>query len=83
MKISNIKHIKSFVWADILTNILLLISLIFPHNAYWSFIVLLLIPSLFILILQLKYTEIDNSAGCFTVRKIHPFSKKGFVPPKN
>lgn len=81
MKISNIKHIKNFATLDVFLICILFISLIFPHKLYWNFAVLILIAILCTILLQIRYIEIDDSGSCFTVRKIHPFAKKGYFPP--
>lgn len=51
----------------------------YKDSAGMLFFTLLLI--LVLLILNVRYLEIDVSGGCFTIRKAHPFSTKRYISP--
>lgn len=73
---------KLFAKVDILMLIGLFILTLYPHQSYWNYSILLVVCVLIIALGQMRYTEIDDSGGCIAVRKMHPFSKKGYFPPK-
>lgn len=83
MKISNIKFVKSLAYSYIIIIVFLLLAMFFFHETIWLLTVLCsLVCAFFIILVKLRFTEIDSAGGCFTVRKMHPFAKKGYYPPE-
>ncbi len=83
MKTSNIKFVKSLAYSYIILIFFLLLVMVFFRESTLLLIVLCtLVCVLFINLVKLRFTEIDNGGECFTVRKMHPFVKKGYYPPK-
>lgn len=85
MKISNLKAVKILALLNVtlLTVCVFIIILLqfIPHNLYLTPVVIVISVLLSVLLLRIKYIEIDESAACLTIRKIHPFAKKGYVSP--
>lgn len=86
MKISNKKSVKKIAWITlmliIVSVLILILSTFTTIILYHKTVSFLIIPCLVILFLRIRFTEIDVSGGCFTIRKIHPFAKKGYVSPR-
>lgn len=86
MKISNLRAVRILAWFITIFLgtfvVLLFLSQFIPHEFYWNPIFLLVIALLSLSLTQIRYTEIDNSAGCLTIRSRHPFAQKGYVTPK-
>lgn len=86
MKISNIKAIKNIAWLILfllITSIAIMILCQFIlHKLYYSAGLVLIVVLLIVLLFRIRFTEIDDSGGCFSIRKSHPFTKKGYVSPQ-
>lgn len=82
MKISNVKQIKTVCYINISAISILVILYFIPHKIFWTFAIFVSIILLLIMLLNVRSTVIEDSGGCFTVRKIHPFARKGYYSPK-
>lgn len=82
MKISNTKIVKALAYVLLLANIFPILGNILSHQILLNLIFGGIIALILFFLIRIRSTEVENSGGCFTVRRIHPLATKGYVRPK-
>lgn len=82
MKISNLRQVKIIGYAISISSLFPIMGFFASQNVLWKFIFLLLSVVLILIVLNLRGIEIENSGECFSLKKMHPFAKKRYVPSK-
>lgn len=82
MKISNVKQIKILCYVNISVVTILIFLLFIPHRAVLTFAIFISVILLLVILLNLRFTVVEDSGGCFTISKIHPLAQKGYFSPQ-
>ncbi|MFL9833975.1 hypothetical protein [Chryseobacterium terrae] len=82
MKISNLKQIKLISCVIMLVSLFLVAAGIVSKNLVWKFICFLFFVTTLLIVINLRGIEIEKSGECFSLREMHPFIEKKYVPSK-
>ncbi|MFL9832628.1 hypothetical protein [Chryseobacterium terrae] len=81
MKISNYRLTLWVAFILITTIILSVLMIIASDKITFDILFTVLGITLILLLMRLQCTVYENSGGCITFRKFHPFTSKKFTPP--
>ncbi len=82
MKISNAKIVKAATYVLLFAAGFPIMGIVLSHQIFLDLFFCGIIALILFILIRIRSTEVEDSGGCFTVRRIHPLAPKGYVRPK-